>query len=239
MMNSLFAITLCAVLAAAVSAQTVIQASGQQNLTTKDLGPTAHLDKRVASCLLLANLGEIELAKFAQENLDDGDVKKFAKKLVEDHQKLVKELERFAPQAASTKLSQSGNSASSEQQLLKQQQSAQQNGTNITPGFDHPSPSQQTVAQNPTDLKLFQIEKEAVQNCVAMTKDELQEQSGKHMEQAFVGCQIGSHIQMLAHLKAAEGAVSGELQQVIAKAKNKVQSHLDEAKKLMKEQEKS
>lgn len=227
-MKVFLTLALGAVMAASASAQTVIQTSNQQPVRTAGSANASQIDNRVASCLILANLGEIELAKFAEENLDDGDAKQFAKMLVEDHKKLNKELERFAPQAAATKLSSN-----------QQERSTQQTGTNITPGFDNPSSSQQTAAQNPTDQKLFQIEKEAVQNCVSMTKEELQEKQGKEMDKAFVGCQIGSHIHMLASLKAAENHVSPELQQVIAKAQEKVQSHLDEAKKLMKEQEKS
>lgn len=227
-MKVFLTLALGAVMAASASAQSVIQTSNQQPVRTAGSANTSQIDNRVASCLILANLGEIELAKFGEENLEDGDAKQFAKMLVEDHKKLNKELERFAPQAAATKLSSN-----------QQERSTQQTGTNITPGFDNPSSSQQTAAQNPTDQKLFQIEKEAVQNCVSMTKEELQEKQGKEMDKAFVGCQIGSHIHMLASLKAAENHVSPELQQVIAKAQEKVQSHLDEAKKLMKEQEKS
>jgi predicted outer membrane protein len=234
-MKSLLALALCGALTSVVSAQ-VVQTSGQRELqSTSTAANSSQVDNRVASCLILANLGEIELAKFGEENLEDGEAKKFAKMLVEDHKKLVKELERFAPQAASTELSSDNNSSNRNQQ----QRSTQQAGTNITPGFDNPSSSQQTAAQNPTDQKLFQIEKEAVQNCVSMTKEELQEKQGKDMDKAFVGCQIGSHIHMLASLKAAENNVSPELQQVIAKAQDKVQSHLDKAKQLMKEQEKS
>lgn len=232
-MKVFLTLALGAVMAAGASAQNVIQTSNQQPVRTSGGANASQIDNRVASCLILANLGEIELAKFGEENLEDGDVKKFAKMLAEDHKKLNKDLERFAPQAASTKLS--SDSSSSD----RNQQGSQQAGTNITPGFDTPSSSQQTAAQNPTDQKLFQIEKEAVQNCVSMTKEELQEKQGKEMDKAFVGCQIGSHIHMLASLKAAENHVSPELQQVIAKAQEKVQSHLDEAKKLMKEQEKS
>ena len=234
-MKIFLTLALGAVMAAGASAQTVIQTSNQQPVRSAGQANASQVDNRVASCLILANLGEIELAKFAEENLDDGEAKKFAKMLAEDHKKLVKELERFAPQAASTKLSSDNSSANRNQQ----QRATQQAGTNITPGFDNPSASQQTAAQNPTDQKLFQIEKEAVQNCVAMTKQELQEKQGKEMEKAFVGCQIGAHIQMVAKLKAAENSVSGELQQVIAKARDKAQAHLDEAKQLMKQQEKS
>jgi predicted outer membrane protein len=227
-MKSLLALALCGAMTSVVSAQ-VVQTSGQRELQSSSTAAnSSQVDNRVASCLILANLGEIELAKFGEENLEDGEAKQFAKMLVEDHQKLVKKLERFAPQAASIKLSSN-----------QQQRSTQQTGTNITPGFDNPSSSQQTVAQSPTDQKLFQIEKEAVQNCVSMTKEELQEKQGKDMDKAFVGCQIGSHIHMLASLKAAENNVSSELQQVIAKAQDKVQAHLDKAKQLMKEQEKS
>jgi predicted outer membrane protein len=225
-MKVFLTLALGAVMAVSASAQTVIQTSNQQPVRTAGSANASQIDNRVASCLILANLGEVELAKFGQENAQDENIKKFAKMLADDHQKLVSELKQFAPQAAATKLS------------SNQQRSTQQAGTNITPGFDNPSPSQQTAAQNPTDQKLFQIEKDAVQNCVAMTKEELQD-SGKDIDKAFVGCQIGSHIHMLASLKAAENHVSPELQQVIAKAQDKVQSHLDEAKKLMKEQEKS
>lgn len=234
-MKVFLTLALGAMMAVSASAQTVVQTSNQQPVRSGAGANTSQIDNRVASCLVLANLGEIELAKFAQENLEDGEAKQFAKMLVEDHQKLNKELERFAPQAAAIKLSSDSNSSSRDQQ----QRTTQQAGTNITPGFDNPSPSQQTATQNPTDQKLFQIEKEATQNCVAMTKEELQDTSGEKMEQAFLGCQVAAHIKMVSHLKAAENAVSPELKQVVVRAKDKAQSHLDEAKKLMKEQEKS
>ena len=99
-MKVFLALALAAVMAAGVSAQSVVQTAAQQDLRSSTSGASSQIDNRVASCLILANLGEIELAKFGEENLDDGDVKKFAETLVEDHQKLVKDLERFAPHEA-------------------------------------------------------------------------------------------------------------------------------------------
>ncbi len=239
-MKSFFALALCAAMASAVSAQNVVQTSGQQPTQSSPRGADSKIDQQFASCLILANLGEIKVAEFAQQNLGDGKAKQFAKTLVEDHKQLNSQLKKFAPQAASTTLTSDGRSSlSNQQQRANQRNSTQQGGTNITPGFDNPAQSQLAGAQSQSDQKWFEIEKKATENCVSMTKEALSEKSGKEMGKAFLGCQIASHMQMLAKLKAADGYMSDDLQQVLSKAEQKVQSHLEKAKQLMKEEEKS
>src|ERR687898_1263696 len=52
--------------------------------------------KKAASC----GLAEVEMAKIAKDRATDPDVKKFAEKIVTDHQKVNKELEEIAKGAS-------------------------------------------------------------------------------------------------------------------------------------------
>lgn len=53
-------------------------------------------DRELASWLLVDNRAEIQLARMAQERASCDDVKDFAKKLIDDHSKIVEQLQQFA-----------------------------------------------------------------------------------------------------------------------------------------------
>lgn len=56
-------------------------------------------DSQIASWLLVDNRGEIQLARLAQENASCDEVQEFAKHLIDDHSKMVEDLQEIAGQA--------------------------------------------------------------------------------------------------------------------------------------------
>jgi predicted outer membrane protein len=83
--------------------------------------------------------------------------------------------------------------------------------------------------------QLFALQKEAAQHCLSMTKQELSQAQGEEFDKAYMGTQMGMHIGMLAKLKAAEGHVSGEFQQLIQQAQQTTMQHKQEAEQIKKE----
>jgi predicted outer membrane protein len=53
----------------------------------------------MAACVAIANQEEIALARLAADKTKNEEVQKFAKMVIEDHQKFLKKLERFTPEA--------------------------------------------------------------------------------------------------------------------------------------------
>src|SRR5690242_996923 len=58
-------------------------------------GRHENLDHYFATCLILDNDNEIQAARLAKDKADDAEVKKFASMMQSDHEKFIKELERF------------------------------------------------------------------------------------------------------------------------------------------------
>ncbi len=177
----------------------------------------ARLESHIASCLILANLKEKELSKFAKENIDEDKVEDFAKKMVKSHGKMVSKLEEFAPHAASVKL---GDDEDDDDSGRKRTRDA-------------------SYGQDPVDRKLFTIQRRAAEKCLSLIKKEMEDKDSDKLAEAYLGQQIGAHIGMIAELTAAERSASGDLKEIIREAKKKSKDHLDEAKDLMKKIKKS
>ena len=55
-----------------------------------------YTDQQLAAWLLVDNRGEIQLARLAEEHASCDEVKDFAKQMVDDHAKMVEQLQQFA-----------------------------------------------------------------------------------------------------------------------------------------------
>ncbi|TWT72862.1 DUF4142 domain-containing protein [Allorhodopirellula solitaria] len=85
--------------------------------------------------------------------------------------------------------------------------------------------------------QLCEIGEKACDNALKMTKEMLGNYEGQDFSMAFLGQQCVAHTMMLAELRAIESSGPEELQPVAAEAANKVEKHLEEAKKLAKKLE--
>src|SRR5690606_17070619 len=116
-----------------------------------------------------------------------------------------------------------------------------QKGRQIAGSPESPSAQQYTVnrqdlsgdtGSNATVDKILQLDQQATQACLDMTRQMLEEKQGAEFDKAYTGMQIGAHVGMLAQLKASEQHGSGELASLIKQSQQSVKSHLDQAKQV-------
>jgi predicted outer membrane protein len=208
------------------------------------------IDQHVANCLILHSQEEIALLKFARDKTENKDVKEFADMAIKDHEKGISDLQKFASrQAADLELKGSPNrtetpgTRTNRETLKPAPAAADATGRPVQPPRAQVQDQNgRTIAAAPATAAehgdsmadhMFQIEQQAVQNCLTMTEDELGKQRGSHFDKAFLGQQVGMHIGMLAHLQALKGNVSSDLQQVVDTNWKAASEHKDKAEKLM------
>lgn len=172
----------------------------------------------IASCLLLGNQEEVALAQLAAERAESEQVKQFAQMLIEDHQQAIQKLQPLAKPGIG--LSEGRQAASSSQSPNAQQYTANRQDLSRDAG----SPA--------TVEKILQLDQQATQACLDMTRQMLEEKQGAEFDEAFTGMQIGAHVGMLAQLKASEQHASGELASLIKQSQQTVKGHLDQAKQI-------
>jgi predicted outer membrane protein len=187
----------------------------------------------IASCLLIGNQEEVALAQLAVEQAQSEQVKQFAQKLIQDHQKAI---QKFQPLAkAGFGLNVGAQTADANQTPNAEQPGAQQYVAN-RPNLDTDRGNSETSA---TIDQVLQLDRQATQECLQMTKAMLQEKQGAEFDKAFAGMQIGAHVGMLAKLKASEKHAAGELASAIQESRQVVEQHLEHAKQICKDLESS
>jgi len=189
------------------------QQSGQQRTANfrgegTSQGGSQAIDGQLAACLILGNQEEIALGKFASQHASSDKVKKFAQQMVDDHTKASKQLQQFAPQGVALELS-SGSSGQA-----RNEQSSTNSGDKM-------------------GQQMLSIMRDAKQECLNMTEKELGQKRGEEFDHAYVGQQMGGHVQMIASLTAFEKHASPELQRVVSEQKKTAEEHLDHLKHLI------
>jgi len=198
-----------------------------QSRTTHFRGPDAagstaansarDLDHYIANCLIIKNEAEIKANEFGESRAENPKVKEFARQMINDHRQLVERLQQL------TSLGQA-----SAVQAGAAQSSAQ---------------TQATASQRPSNganqqyARLLELDSQITDQCGQLMQQKLGEKSGAEFDKCFVAAQIGNHIHMLAALEVISQETTGQLQQLAAEAKAKVQQHLDHAEQLAKELE--
>jgi predicted outer membrane protein len=178
----------------------------------------------LADCLILSNQEEIALLKLAQEKSKNDDVKKFVETAIKDHEKAISELQKFADHKGS-ELEVAAHSNSKD---AAKAPSARRDVTALKPAGQSEDHAE----------TMFAIAQQASQECLAMTKEQLNKADAeKKFDQCFLGQQIGMHIGMSAKLKAIQNNTSGEFQQLTSKLASTAQKHKEHAEKLMKDVE--
>jgi putative membrane protein len=101
---------------------------------------------------------------------------------------------------------------------------------------DHSSVAEQLeqlVGSQPPNDRRSQIAREIDEECLASLKKELGNKSDKEFDVAYIGSQIGGHLEMAATLKVVSEHASGQLSQIVNDARPTVDKHLQHAKRLM------
>jgi len=162
------------------------------------------LMQHVAKKLTLENTTKIELSQLAAERTKSEEVKEFAHMMVKDHMALNDKLSDFTPTTDRPK-----------------QEPAKRKGG-------------KKAGQHAVLDHLCVIYQQAGKNYLAMQKEMLKNYKGQDFDMAFLSGQVTSHVWMVAQLKALEGVGNEQFQQVITRATEETQQHLEHAKEFAK-----
>lgn len=206
------------------------------------------MNEFIATCLLIGNQEEVQLAQMAVDRAQNENVKQFAQMLVNDHQQTIQKLQQHAKQGMGLDGAGTITAASSSQNQSGSAQGNQNTNAQDNQSASNQSPSARTYTANRADMdrdpmaggsldQVLKMSQQAAQECLSMTKSMMQEKQGAEFDKAFAGSQVGAHIGMLAKLKAAEQHASPELASIIQESQQTVQSHLEQAKQLCEELE--
>jgi predicted outer membrane protein len=228
-------------------------AAGRQN------SPVDHF---LANCLLGQNKAEIELSQIALQKSENAEVKQFAQKMIQDHQKMIEQLQPLAMiQSGANRSTSSILGGNSESQGRSETTTGRSTDTTALPGSSGASqtipPTGTSAAVPPVSTtieatasatanaagsvspmhQLMQIERQINERCLQMARDEMQQKSGAEFDKCYVGSAIGAHAHALAALEVIAKQTQGTLAQVAQQAQPTVQQHFDQAKQLMKQLE--
>jgi len=200
----------------------------------------------VASCLTAKNEAEVEIGKLAQQQAQNPEVKQFAQQMVQDHQKLVQQLQQLVAAPAGDRSSRTGTSPSLDAAIQSDTQRQASDTTRLpgSSGAGQPdSADRANRSLTSTDdsdgaiQQLIEMERQITQRCTDALREELQAKQGAEFDKCYVGAQVGGHMQMLAALEVIGQQGPERLQQIAQQAQPVVQKHLDHAKTLMKQLE--
>lgn len=225
-------------------------------------GQNQAVQQYLVGCLLAKNQSEVELSQFAKQQAQSPEVKKFAQMMVQDHQKMIQQLEQLAGtqgntgkqayraddapsrdagnqsdrnRASGTSSRDQGTLGAEDSPLVDNSDSVAGNrnaGNSRTIRSNQPSPGSNAAIQ-----QLAKIDRQIVERQTQATREELQQKSGAEFDKCFVGGAIVAHIQMIAALEVIEQQGQGQLAQAAKQAKPVAEQHLDHAKQLMKQLE--
>jgi predicted outer membrane protein len=187
------------------------QGQQPQRVTANRLNPDGAMshDQLIANWVLTANQAEIAIAKAAEDKLDNKDVRKFAELLIKEHMPMTQELERFG--ATPVRFDEGS----------RRDQSGRTERT--------------AVGAAPRAMNMTEVHREIAQRCVNTAEKELSEAKGKERDECFLGMQIGAHHEMINSQKVLRDYASPELRAVLDKSIQTAESHLDQAKQLIRD----
>lgn len=81
--------------------------------------------------------------------------------------------------------------------------------------------------------QMAQYMREVKERCVALSAQQLGRQQGPEFDKAFMGMQVALHTNMLAHLQAAQGHVSSQMQPIVQQGIEMTQNHIAQANQIM------
>jgi predicted outer membrane protein len=203
------------------------------------------VDYYLATCLLGHNKAEVELSEIAVQKSENAEVKQFAQKMIQDHNKLIEQLQPLAMmQGGARKEGRTSSTttlpgtSTTDQAIPSSESNAAVPRTDTTTEITASPNAATTAAGRGGALhELLQIERQINERCLQMARDELQQKSGAEFDKCFVGGAIGAHAKALAALEVIGKQRQGQLAQVAQQAQPTVQQHFEHAKQLMKQLE--
>lgn len=229
---------------------------------TRFAGQGVPLQQAIVQKLRKANEAEIELAKMAQQRVDDPELKQLTQTIIDDHQALNQKLQQFASQKQSgvagtdrpNRNRANRNRANRDRpnrdrlsgdrdRLSEDDDDDSQRRPLLSRGDDAENRADrqqrrggQSAGSQSTNVpsQLVRIMEQACQNNLEMTKEMLDRYDGKDFQMAFLGQQAIAHTMLIAELKAIASEGPEELQPVVQEAVNTTQKHLEKSRQLAK-----
>ncbi len=203
-------------------------------VTTTQPGPAAWGHERLQADLVRMAIGcneaEISLAQLAQTRAQTPQVKQFAEEMIRDHTGFVRQLQGFV---------QAGNwQPQPEKPGVRIEVNPQ--GTSVLTPAGAPLPGRATVQVQTTPTladPMFFVASQIQKRTGELIRNELNQQQGIRFDQAYIGQQIGAHLQMLAALQVARNYVSPAVQQVFDAGIRSTTDHLNLAHNAMQQLE--
>jgi len=230
-------------------------------------GQSQVVDRYLASCLLARNEAEVQLSEIALKKSENAEVKQFAQKMIQDHRKMIEQLQPLAGMQGGNKSSTSSTFGTQSESLGRSDATeGRTSDTKALPGSSGAgqtsSPTGTATAAPRSDVstdtsiatanatknehmagaggavhQLMQIDRQIGERCLQMARDDLQQKSGAEFDKCYVGNAIDAHIHALAALEVIGQQTQGQLAQVAQQAQPNVQQHLEQAKQLVKQLE--
>jgi predicted outer membrane protein len=234
------------------------------NFRGPNAGGSQAVDRFYANCLLAQNESEVQLSQIAQQKSENDQVKQFAQQMIQDHQKMIQQLQPLAEMQRSATRGVSGSlgtsnrtstttgrstattdatnpSNASSSEIARS--SAPSGTTAAAPGIEANTDATTgtaitgRMAGDSAVHQLAAIDRQINERCTQAAKEELQQKSGAEFDKCYVGNAISAHMHALAALEVLGQQTQGQLAQVAKQAQPTVQQHLDHAKQLMKQLE--
>lgn len=185
-------------------------------------------EQTIAQCVAIDNQGEIALSKFAKDKLHSDEAKEFADMMVKDHSAFLAKLDRFAPNASTD----NGflNSTDREEKSTTQRDRNNQD-RNVAANPNAATPVQRTTGfrGDAAGLDFMQVHREIAQQCLASSKEMLNDKKDHEVDQCFIGMQIAKHAAMKDKLTVLERHASGDLAQVLSEGRETAEKHMKHA----------
>lgn len=203
-------------------------ASGQKPAAGSDNSQVNSKDQHLATCAAIDNQAEITLAQFAESRAKSGKVKQFAQMLVRDHQNWQKQLEKFAPDAATNQPAErtQAGTARSEVRQVAGTDADQQNQNRVRNAAG---------TNNSASIDPLQLHREMAAQCLKDSQEMLTKKGEEKFDTCFVGHQIAAHAATISKLKVMQRHASEDLAKVLDSGLKTTEEHLQQAEALMEE----
>lgn len=189
-------------------------------------------DRAVAAWLALGNNGEIQLAKLAEEHAESSKTKEFAQLMIKDHSQALDELLLYAPDALVQK--------NHQDQPQGQRNPATSEGKVRQPAVAESSrTAEQQAAISGRGFNFLEAKRNIGKRCLESANKDMVEKKGREFDMCYIGAMIVKHQEMIDTQKALREYASPELQKVIDEQIQTTEHHLDHAKQLIRQIEKS
>jgi predicted outer membrane protein len=204
-------------------------------------------DGQLAACLIVDNHNEIALAQLAQQRAQDAEVKAFAQRLAQDHEKFLAKLQKFAaaggydiprPSAAGAREVQRARPDLDDPNRLKPAAPGNPQTPRGEAAAQPAAPGGRPIAAGP-GLDIVRLKQELGEKSLASTRQALEGKPEGEFDKCFLMQQGMAHMMMQDTLEVFANHASGELRAALEDAQKTTKSHLETAKELAERLEKT